>query len=75
MRHLSHELMGLRFNMQLAGVMEYWSATTHEFPSDAVQFRSTLDTDLYACAKVKATTRGIAFSRDGSQVAMLCSDR
>ena len=57
------------------GVLEYWSASTHEFPRGQVSFSSSLDTDLYACAKAKATTRSISLSQDGSQFAIFSSDR
>ena len=56
-------------------MIEYWSAATHSFPAEAVAFTSSLDTDLYACAKVKACARSIELSRDGSQFALFSSDR
>lgn len=57
------------------GVIEYWSGSSYDFPAEEVAFRSTLDTDLYACAKAKAIARTIELSRDGSQFAMFTSDK
>ena len=34
------------------GVIEYWSPKDYTFPSDSVNFRFKLDTDLYSLAKV-----------------------
>jgi peptidylprolyl isomerase domain and WD repeat-containing protein 1 len=57
------------------GVIEYWDAGSHAFPSDTVSFDSKLDTDLYALAKAKTLAASLDVSRDGSQFAMFCADR
>jgi hypothetical protein len=61
--------------LAFAGVIEYWDASSHEFPSDVVAFDSKLDTDLYALAKAKTTAASLDVSRDGAQFAMFCADR
>ena len=57
------------------GVVEYWSPTTYEFPSDAVDFRFKLDTDLYCMAKAKTSALSLEVSADGEQFACLGPDR
>lgn len=59
----------------MTGIIEYWDASSHSFPSEAVSFDSKLDTDLYALAKVQTTAASLDVSRDGSQFAMFCADR
>ena len=39
----------------LAGVIDYWDASTYTFPKDTVKFKFKLDTDMYALAKAKTT--------------------
>jgi len=56
------------------GIIEYWDATTRAFPSDVVEFKFKLDTDLYVLAKGKATAPQLEVSRDGSKFASFCSD-
>lgn len=57
------------------GIIEYWDASSHSFPSEAVSFDSKLDTDLYALAKAQTTAASLDVSRDGAQFAMFCADR
>ena len=61
--------------MQTAGVIEYWSGSTYTFPQDQVAFSMKLDTDLYALAKAKATSKSLEVSKDGSQFAIFSTDR
>lgn len=57
------------------GMIEYWDASTHEFPADAVQFKYKMDTDLYTLAKAAATAPTLDVSKDGSKFASFCSDQ
>lgn len=59
----------------VAGVLEYWSASDYSFPSDVVDFKFKLDTDLYVLAKVKAVAHSLEVSRDGAKFVVMSSDR
>lgn len=56
-------------------MIEYWRASGHSFPEEDVNFRSKLDTDLYALAKAKTTAQSLEVSRDGSQFVTFSPDR
>ena len=58
-----------------AGMIEYWSASDYSFPEDSVDFRTKIDTDLYALPKAKAAPQSLDISSDGSQFSIWCSDR
>ena len=58
-----------------AGMIEYWSGTDCTFPQDAVNFKLKLDTDLYALAKAKTSSKSLELSKDGSQFAIFSTDR
>ena len=58
-----------------AGMIEYWSASDYSFPEDTVDFRTKIDTDLYALPKAKAAPQALDISSDGSQFSIWCSDR
>jgi len=58
-----------------AGMIEYWSGSDYAFPQDQVAFRMKLDTDLFALAKAKATSKSLEISKDGSQFAIFSTDR
>ena len=48
-------------------MIEYWSAGDYSFPEDSVDFRTKIDTDLYALPKAKAAPQSLDISSDGSQ--------
>lgn len=56
-------------------MIEYWSAGDYSFPEDSVDFRTKIDTDLYALPKAKAAPQSLDISSDGSQFSIWCSDR
>ena len=58
-----------------AGVIEYWSGSDHTFPQEEVAFTMKLDTDLFALAKAKTTSKSLEISKDGSQFAIFSRDR
>lgn len=62
-------------NSHAAGMIEYWSGTDYTFPQDVVSFKLKLDTDLYALAKAKTSSKSLEISKDGSQFATFSSDR
>lgn len=57
------------------GLIEYWSGTDYAFPQEAVTFKLKLDTDLYALAKAKTSSKSLEISKDGSQFATFSTDR
>ena len=56
-------------------MIEYWSAQSHAFDPESVDFRFKLDTDLYALAKAKKVARSLDVSRDGSKFVTFSTDR
>ena len=58
-----------------AGMIEYWTGSDYTFPQDAVTFQLKLDTDLYAMAKAKTSSKSLEISKDGSQFATFSTDR
>lgn len=56
-------------------MIEYWSGTDYTFPQEAVTFKLKLDTDLYALAKAKTSSKSLEISKDGSQFATFSMDR
>ncbi len=58
-----------------AGMIEYWSGSDYAFPQDQVAFKMKLDTDLFALAKAKTTSKSLEISKDGSQFATFSTDR
>jgi hypothetical protein len=66
---------GLQLLYLHAGMIEYWSGSDYAFPQDQVAFRMKLDTDLFALAKAKATSKSLEISKDGSQFAIFSTDR
>ena len=58
-----------------SGVIEYWSGSDYTFPQDQVTFSMKLDTDLFALAKAKTSTKSMEISKDGSQFATFSVDR
>ncbi|KAL3152082.1 Peptidylprolyl isomerase, variant 2 [Trebouxia sp. C0010 RCD-2024] len=61
--------------MCCSGVIEYWSGSDYTFPQDQVTFSMKLDTDLFALAKAKTSTKALEMSKDGSQFATFSTDR
>ena len=57
------------------GVIDYWSPSTYEFPTDGVDFRFKLDTDLYSLAKAKTKALTLEVSQDGEQFSTTGPDR
>ena len=58
-----------------AGMIEYWTGSDYTFPKAQVAFSMKLDTDLFALAKAKTTSKSLEVSKDGSQFAIFCADR
>ncbi len=56
-------------------MIEYWSGSTYTFPQEQVAFTMKLDTDLFALAKAKTTSKSLEISKDGSQFATFSTDR
>lgn len=57
------------------GVLEYWSTSSLEFPSDSsISFRYKTDTDLYDIAKARASPTSIALSKDMTAFVVSASD-
>ncbi|XP_047315913.1 peptidyl-prolyl cis-trans isomerase CYP71 [Impatiens glandulifera] len=57
------------------GIIEYWSATTLQFPEDEVNFRLKSDTNLFEIVKCKTTVSSIEVSPDGKQFSITSPDR
>ncbi|KAJ0806414.1 putative peptidylprolyl isomerase transcription factor WD40-like family [Helianthus annuus] len=57
------------------GIIDYWDATTLQFPETGVNFRLKSDTDLFAIAKCKTSVSAIEVSADGKQFAITSPDR
>ena len=66
---------GLQLLFLHAGMIEYWSGSDYAFPHDQVVFKMKLDTDLFALAKAKTTSKSLEISKDGSQFATFSTDR
>ena len=58
-----------------AGVIEYWSGSDYTFPQEQVDFTMKLDTDLFALAKAKTTSKSLEISKDGTQFSTFSTDR
>ena len=58
-----------------AGVIEYWTGSDYAFPEAQVTFSMKLDTNLFALAKAKTTSKSLEVSKDGRQFAIFCADR
>ena len=57
------------------GMIEYWSGSDYTFPQDQVSFTMKLDTDLFALAKAKTSSKALEISKDGTQFATFSTDR
>lgn len=57
------------------GMIEYWSGSDYSFPQDQVSFTMKLDTDLFALAKAKTSSKSLEISKDGTQFATFSTDR
>jgi len=57
------------------GIIEYWSATTLQFPEDEVNFKLKSDTNLFEIIKCKTTISAIEVSPDGKQFSITAPDR
>ncbi|KAL0033286.1 hypothetical protein WJX77_001863 [Trebouxia sp. C0004] len=76
-------VLAMRFNsyhdtvisVDAKGMIEYWSGSDYAFPQDQVAFKMKLDTDLFALAKAKTTSKSLEISKDGSQFAIFSTDR
>ena len=56
-------------------MIEYWSGSDYSFPEDQVSFTMKLDTDLFALAKAKTSSKSLEISKDGTQFATFSTDR
>lgn len=56
-------------------MIEYWSGSNYSFPQDQVSFTMKLDTDLFALAKAKTSSKSLEISKDGAQFATFSTDR
>lgn len=56
-------------------MIEYWTGSDYSFPQDVVTFQLKLETDLYALAKAKTSSKSLEISKDGSQFAIFSTDR
>ncbi|KAL0026717.1 hypothetical protein WJX79_006852 [Trebouxia sp. C0005] len=76
-------VLAMRFNsrhdtvisVDAKGIIEYWSGSDYTFPQDQVAFKMKLDTDLFALAKAKTTSKSLEISKDGNQFAIFSIDR
>ena len=56
-------------------MIEYWSGSDYTFPQEQVDFTMKLDTDLFALAKAKTTSKSLEISKDGTQFSTFSTDR
>ncbi|KAK9734540.1 hypothetical protein RND81_04G146600 [Saponaria officinalis] len=57
------------------GIIEYWDATTLEFPESGVTFKLKSDTDLFEIVKCKTAVSALEVSPDGKQFSVTSPDR
>lgn len=70
-------VFGVVVSSDLSGGIEYWSGPSgdYAFPERTVHFQYKSDTSLFELSRRHTAAIHLAFSPDGTQLAILCADR